>query len=411
MEVGSLGLDLAGLTVFDFFASGGLLFMAGNKAATGLGELLVVDVSDPSNPMEVGFLDIPGLLPAVIPYGGYFPIELVASGSLVFVSGTFAGDSSEDWFGGLRIVDVSDPSNPVEVGALDTSGFFPGGLSVSDGLAFVSGNFVGDSGDFVGALRILDVSDPTAPVEVGALSTPDRAASFLLFDDQGASVFVSNGLFFFADFDADAVVRALIVDVSDPSNPVAVGSLRLPRGGAIFASEALVFVAYRGLRIVDVSDPTFPVDVGSLNIRHQVADVFVSGSRVYLAAMESGLLIVDPGIAIAPGPRETVVTFPDANLDSAIRHALRSDRVGGIPVSELAELTVLATGSVTDVTGIEASSKFDQAQPFRPFVQPGQRPLPSDQPHQPDRAQPSGEPDKRPLTPGLTHQPDRARPS
>ena len=51
--------------------------------------------------------------------------------------------------------------------------------------------------------------------------------------------------------------------------------------------------------------------------------------------------------------RETVVTFPDANLDSAIRHALRSDRVGGIPVSELAELTVLATGSVTDVTGIE----------------------------------------------------------
>ena len=113
----------------------------------------------------------------------------------------------------------------------------------------MSGNFFGDgdSDDFVGALRILDVSDPTAPVEVGALSTSDRAASFLLFDDQGASVFVANGLFFFADFDADAEVRALIVDVSDPSNPVAVGSLRLPRGGifggAIFASEGLAFVA------------------------------------------------------------------------------------------------------------------------------------------------------------------------
>ncbi len=42
------------------------------------------------------------------------------------MSGTLAGDFIEDLFGGLRIVDVSDPMASVEVGTLDTSGFFPG---------------------------------------------------------------------------------------------------------------------------------------------------------------------------------------------------------------------------------------------------------------------------------------------
>ncbi len=64
---------------------------------------------------------------------------------------------------GLRIIDVSNPAAPVELGALDTPGFAMG-IEVVGGLAYVAN---GTSG-----LRIIDVSNPSAPVELGALSSP-----------------------------------------------------------------------------------------------------------------------------------------------------------------------------------------------------------------------------------------------
>lgn len=51
---------------------------------------------------------------------GYFPMDLFVSGSLVFVSGTFSADSTEGSFGGLRSVEVFEPTALVEVDALDT---------------------------------------------------------------------------------------------------------------------------------------------------------------------------------------------------------------------------------------------------------------------------------------------------
>ena len=65
---------------------------------------------------------------------------------------------------GLRVIDVSTPSAPVEVG---THRHAPGssyGIAVSGGYAYVA------DGD--GGLRVIDVSTPSAPVEVGFVDTP-----------------------------------------------------------------------------------------------------------------------------------------------------------------------------------------------------------------------------------------------
>jgi hypothetical protein len=82
---------------------------------------------------------------------------VAVSGSTAYVA---------DGRGGLRVVDVSDPANPTEVGAYDTPGR-AGGVAVSGSTAYVA------DGD--GGLRVVDVSDPANPTEVGAYYTPGRA--------------------------------------------------------------------------------------------------------------------------------------------------------------------------------------------------------------------------------------------
>jgi hypothetical protein len=69
------------------------------------GGLRVVDVSTPANPTEVGFYDTPRSA-----YG------VAVSGSTVYVA---------DWSRGLRVVDVSTPANPTEVGYFTTRRVMP----------------------------------------------------------------------------------------------------------------------------------------------------------------------------------------------------------------------------------------------------------------------------------------------
>lgn len=90
-------------------------------------------------------------------------------GEGVAVSGSYAyvADGSQ----GLRIIDISDPENPVETGYLDTSGFVSG-VAINGGNAYVADGSEG--------LRIIDVSDPTAPTERGFYDIPGGAAKVMV---------------------------------------------------------------------------------------------------------------------------------------------------------------------------------------------------------------------------------------
>jgi hypothetical protein len=67
---------------------------------------------------------------------------------------------------GLRVIDVSNPAAPVEVGSIDTPDLACD-VSVVGGLTYVA--------DGTSGLRVVDVSDPAAPVEVGSIDTPGNA--------------------------------------------------------------------------------------------------------------------------------------------------------------------------------------------------------------------------------------------
>ena len=72
----------------------------------------------------------------------------------VFVQGSYAFVAA--WENGLRVVDISNPSSPSEVGFLEA-------LSLARGV-FVQGTV---AIVFDGGLRIVDVSNPASPRPVG----------------------------------------------------------------------------------------------------------------------------------------------------------------------------------------------------------------------------------------------------
>ncbi len=132
--------DVPGTDVKDVMVVGDHAYLA----AYGAG-LIILDVSDPAVPVEIGSVD-PGPAHGIEVLGDYAYIA--------------AGGNK------MAVVDVSDPTNPVEVG----SGGIPG-VALDVG---VIGNLVYVASHDAGVL-VFDVTDPTDPEKVATLDTGDRA--------------------------------------------------------------------------------------------------------------------------------------------------------------------------------------------------------------------------------------------
>jgi hypothetical protein len=210
--------------------------------------LRIYDVSDPTNLVEVGFLPYTGII-----VGNYL----------------YKGESD-----GVRIVDITDPTNPIELGAYSP-------ISVR----FVSGNYAYGYAylpDDNYALVILDMSDPTDPVEVGKY----------VLDLEWKNIFVIGNYAYLADEYYENGL--MILDISDPSNPVEVGSYtecphtNLVSGKYVF-SVGTMFSS--DICILDFSDPLHPVQVGSFSNTFQ-GHVYYNDGYIYFATPGAGLWIL-----------------------------------------------------------------------------------------------------------------------
>jgi hypothetical protein len=103
----------------DVAVSGSYAYVACAKYFPDGGGLAVIDISTPSAPAEVGFIDTPSFAYGVAVSGGY-----------AYVAG-----------GGLHVIDVSTPSAPVEVGFLEGEGR---AVTVEGGYAYVTGGSLHD---------------------------------------------------------------------------------------------------------------------------------------------------------------------------------------------------------------------------------------------------------------------------
>jgi hypothetical protein len=189
--------------------------------------LWVMDVSDYSDPIDVGF--IPMLeTKQVIVEGGY----------------AFGIDAR-----GLWVLDLLNPIAPELIGFKDTP-FVSLELSINNGFAYVR--------DDHGILHIFDLANPTSITEVGVYDPPGQILGQEIY---GNTIFILREL-------ANANL--------------------LPSFS--FAGE-YIYVADLdgGLWVIEISDPTSPSEIGSSSI--QVSDVEVVGEHAYIFEIDELLTI------------------------------------------------------------------------------------------------------------------------
>jgi hypothetical protein len=294
--------------------------------AAGSGGLQSIDVSDPSAPTGLGVLATTG-------YASSVDVE----GTLAYVA---EGSS-------LRVVDVSDPSAPLERGVLP-SAFLQQivDVTVAGGLAYVLatecclGPFTGSA-----SLLVVDVSDPAQPTVLASRPTRPFAQR----------VELEGGVAYLAGRDFLA-----LVDVSNPSAPVEIGALGLRWTADVEVVDGLAYLAGSpGLRVVDLAEPTLPAPVGEIPV--QAGNAEAVGTRLYLAEGSAGLRIWDVADPAAPAE------LGGAQIE-ATDVALAGDLAFVVGVSGLRVLDVRDPAAPLEVGALPVPGKRIEVEQDRAYV-------------------------------------------
>ncbi len=227
--------------------------------------LRVVNVTDPSHPTQIGSLRLPLLR------------------TLHYSNGLIAGCAVD-----IYTINAENPTYPFLLGSAMVDGWAQQAYIMGDYIYIGSGSH---------GLTVANITDPTNPVILGNYFTPGAGEEVQIIGDYA----------YLADYD-----RGLqIINVTDPANPETVGSFDTP-GLAIgvFVSDQYAYLANMsaGLQIIDILDPAHPFVAGHYDTPDEAQDVFVQGNYVYIADRYSGLQIlnaVDPAHPILIGSYDT----------------------------------------------------------------------------------------------------------
>ena len=275
----------------DVRASGNLAYLV-----VGTKGLLIVDVTDPAHPVEVGSNSTRGYAQSV-----------AVSGDIAYVANRSDG---------LTILNVSDPMRPVEVGRYDTPGSAQA-IALTGHLAVVA--------DQRGGLQLIDVSRPGSPTLVKSVETTGFAQS----------VSIDAQLAYVAAGDAGLEV----VNIGTPAAAASVARLDLQGEASdvvVANGFAYVAVGYRGVSIIDVSTPTAPVEIGFISTAGEAVGLAVRSTTLYVAESSGGLSVYDVSNPRDPKRQAQIATPGDA-LRVAVdgNHAYVACREAGLAIIEL----------------------------------------------------------------------------
>ncbi len=211
---------------------------------------VVTDVSGTGHGMQVIDLSqLPDTATLVTTYTATFTLghiiqrDIFSEAPYVYVCGTSATQ-------GVRIMDVSNPAQPVEAGV------YQPGYYIHD--CHVRGDLMYAAAFYEGTIDIVDISDKSQPQLISRFSISDGYT-------HSAST-TTDGKYLFVAPEHDGL-PARMYNVEDPFNVYEVASytgnpLSLVHNPYILGNFAFVSHNTEGLRVVDIADPEFPVEVG-----------------------------------------------------------------------------------------------------------------------------------------------------
>jgi hypothetical protein len=380
-------------------------------AATGSQGLVLVDVTDPTDPQQRS---------TFTPTDGSAVASVYASGDYAYI--TNAGNR-------FKIVDVSDPSDPDEIGAEALPGLLVSAVNVdvSDDVAAVV--------DQVNGLHLLTISDKTDPqwesltpiagafdvrldgsyayvasiaggldiVDIAEISDPEPRGSYAPVDGYSVGVLVDGDTAWLAD-QVNGLHR---IDIADKDAPAwqqtyggTTGAYSVATGGTSayvcdherglqqlvagarvntyrpLASAQNLFVdddeyLYmvdsaadgEGLRILDAFNPGNVGYLGFVETPGQAHGVFVDGDYAYVADGNSGLQIINISDKSNPVISGTQMTADSAQAVSVSgNYAYIADLAAGlrvIDVSAPAAPSIVGSCSTSDIAyGVAVSGNY-----------------------------------------------------
>jgi len=193
-------------------------FVFSNTVTAQHGDLFSVGFSNPSSPSLVGSLY--GLSSGGSSF--VFDAAVVNSNTLLVASTTSTGSNIDEGVGEVLVVDTSDPSKPKLVGSVDIPGTIhlqgialDGNQAVvigsTGGLDFVNGSTYNFTGNLV--LATLDLTNPQSPTLIGTQTFT------IPYTFAGAIASLGNDLYVASSPGSGSTSSALLlIDAQDPSN-------------------------------------------------------------------------------------------------------------------------------------------------------------------------------------------------
>lgn len=236
----------------------------------------VLDIRQPLKPVLVGETVIDFPPDGIEPHPTLNEISVV--GDMAYVS---------SWNSGFLIVDLSDLSSPRQRGIYTVKPQEVG--VVSDGqYAYLADDLIG--------LRVMDVANPDQPVEVGSVMY-DLAGKAVagLGDHRGMAL--QDGKVYVASLNQGMAV----FDGGDPKKPKLLGSYTAPAPGEIsylqLRNNWIFAIGDQvGLRIIDISDLANPVETGFVDSGNNLGwrtpqDLAVYKNFIYIADINHGFFV------------------------------------------------------------------------------------------------------------------------
>ena len=196
-----------------------------------------------------------------------------------------------DGFGGVVIVDVSNPQSPIKLGEFNEGGRTYG-LCYSNDMLFVANYELG--------LQILNVEDPTHPTKLGSFYDGGNATGVTV---RGNRAYLADGSDGFE-----------IIDISNPEAPTEIAQ----------GEEILFFDYYKKIQIID--DEAYLLDTDGLaiySISEDTGDTLGEALGSYIGGNPSDFIVIND-VAYLAGGRIDVVDVSDPEDPLLISYYLGS---------------------------------------------------------------------------------------
>jgi hypothetical protein len=294
----------AQVNVYPTLAPAWSIATEGNTAYLAAGDgLHILDISDAMAPASAGFFGTPDAVR-----------DVAVASDIAYLAEAFSPGDNPNERGGLRLVDISDPAspaaiayypmNPLHADAFEAPNAPHGAhsVAVAGGRAYVTYRT-----ERQGGLRVLDISDPAQPVEISNY----RDYVYYVSDVavvEGPSTDAEQTYAYLA---TGVNMGLLVLNVSDPAQPVVLAD-NVPgwaRDLAVVGDTLLVADEAGGLQIADISDPAHPTGAGSYITLGDARDIVVSEDRAYITGGLRDLWVVDVS---APAQPTQAGVFPSS---------------------------------------------------------------------------------------------------